>query len=145
MDARASMLEHSMNIEQGLVMLNGITVETPVTSEHFVILVRTVGNVFEFCKATGVINERGIVSGSRKLLSENRCISDLRRLGSDRNEFIDWNEKLINAIAQVRGWNVRRYIKEINSMMDVDRNSIPKEVYTEKARNHGITDVEELS
>ena len=61
MDPRAMMLEHSMNIEQGLVVLSGITAETPATSERFVILVRTAGNIFEFCKATGVMSERGVM------------------------------------------------------------------------------------
>ena len=38
-------------------------------------------------------------SQSRKPLSESRCVGNLKILGSDKSEFKNWNEKLINAIA----------------------------------------------
>ena len=41
----------------------------------------------------------------RKPMSESRCISNLKVLGSDKSEFKSWNEKLINAAAQSLGAN----------------------------------------
>ena len=33
---------------------------------------------------------------TRKPLAESRCVTNLRTLGSDKAEFKNWNEKLIN-------------------------------------------------
>ena len=43
------------------------------------------------------------IERKRKSLAESKCIENMRTLGSDKAEFRMWNEKFINAIAQVLG------------------------------------------
>ena len=57
---------------------------------------------------------------SRKPLSECRCVGNLKVLGSDKSEFKNWNEKIINAIAQVLGTPWRKYMKSLNQTLDQD-------------------------
>ena len=42
-------------------------------------------------------SESRTMASSRKPLSESRCVNSLKMLGSDKSEFKNWNEKLINA------------------------------------------------
>ena len=57
----------------------------------------------------------------RKPMSESRCISNLKVLGSDKSEFKSWNEKLINAAAQSLGTPWRKYMRNLNKALDMDR------------------------
>ena len=57
----------------------------------------------------------------RKPMSESRCISNLKMLGSDKAEFKSWNEKLINAAAQSLGTPWRKNMRNLNKALDQDR------------------------
>ena len=61
------------------------------------------------------------VRGYRKQLSESRCVSNLKTLGSDKSEFKNWNEKLINAVSQSLGTPWRLFMKNLNRRLDQDR------------------------
>ena len=41
------------------------------------------------------------IERKRKSLAESKCVGNMKTLGSDKAEFRMWNEKFINAIAQV--------------------------------------------
>ena len=60
-------------------------------------------------------------SGGRKPLSESRCVNSLKTLGSDKLEFKNWNEKLINATSQTFGTHWRKFMKSLNQKLDQDR------------------------
>ena len=60
-------------------------------------------------------------SAGRKPLAESKCISNLKILGSDKSEFKNWNEKLINATTQTFGSEWRKFMKELNEKLDIDR------------------------
>ena len=60
-------------------------------------------------------------SAHRKLMSESRCISNLKVLGSDKAEFKSWNEKLINAAPQSLGLLWRKYMRNPNKALDQNR------------------------
>ena len=47
-------------------------------------------------------------------------------LGSDKADFKNWNEKLINAISQVLGSRWRKILKNLNEKLDQDRKIISK-------------------
>ena len=49
---------------------------------------------------------------SRRILSESRCVSNLKTLGSQKEDFKNWNEKLINATAQTFGPDWRKFMKK---------------------------------
>ena len=51
------------------------------------------------------------VERKRKSLAESKCIGNMKTLGSDKAEFKIWNEKFINAIAQVLGTPWRMYMR----------------------------------
>ena len=59
-------------------------------------------------------NRMGHIPGGRKPLSESRCVNSLKILGSDKLEFKNWNEKLINATSQTFGTNWRKFMKNLN-------------------------------
>ena len=63
----------------------------------------------------------------RKPLSESKCISNLKVLGSDKSEFKNWNEKLINAISQSFGVSWRAFMKNLNCRLDQDRKVLSPE------------------
>ena len=58
---------------------------------------------------------------SRRILSESRCVSNLKTLGSQKEDFKNWNEKLINATAQTFGPDWRKFMKNLNSRLDQDK------------------------
>ena len=58
------------------------------------------------------------IERKRKSLAESKCIGNMRTLGSDKAEFRMWNEKFINAIAQVLGTPWRVYIRNLNRKLD---------------------------
>ena len=62
----------------------------------------------------------------QKSLSESKCVSNLKILGSDKADFKNWNEKLINTIAQVLGTEWRKFLKNLNEKLDQDRKVISK-------------------
>ena len=41
--------------------------------------------------------------GTRRQLSESRCVGNLKILGSNKLEFENWNDKLVNATSQAFG------------------------------------------
>ena len=51
----------------------------------------------------------------RKPMSESRCSSNLKVLGSDKSEFRSWNEKLINAAAQSLGTMAQIHVQSEQS------------------------------
>ena len=58
---------------------------------------------------------------NRRILSESRCVSNLKTLGSQKEEFKNWNEKLINATAQTFGPDWRKFMKNLNGRLDQDK------------------------
>ena len=59
--------------------------------------------------------------GSRRQLSESRCVGNLKVLGSNKLEFKNWNDKLVNATAQSFGTSWRTFMKDLNRKLDQDR------------------------
>ena len=51
---------------------------------------------------------------SRKLLSEYRCMTNLKTLGSDKSEFRSWNEKFVNVVAQALGTPWKKFLRGLN-------------------------------
>ena len=60
-------------------------------------------------------------SANRKPLCESRSVANLKILGSRKEDFKNWNEKLINATTQVFGLEWRDFIGNLNECLDVDR------------------------
>ena len=64
-------------------------------------LVHSVGSVEDKLATWEFSTPRG--SFGSKPLSESKCVSNLKSLGSDKSEFKLWSDKLINALAQTLG------------------------------------------
>ena len=79
---------------------------------------------------------------SRKPLGESKCISSLRTLGSDKSEFKNWNDKFVNAIAQVLGSPWRKFLRNLNRELDQNRKLLTKQ---ELGHIDGATEVVEGS
>ena len=60
-------------------------------------------------------------STSRKPLCESRSVVNLKTLGSRKEDFKNWNEKLVNATTQVFGLEWREFIGNLNERLDLDR------------------------
>ena len=58
---------------------------------------------------------------TRRLLCESRSISNLKVLGSRKEDFKNWNEKLINATTQTFGPEWRSFVRCLNERLDLDR------------------------
>ena len=63
-----------------------------------------------------LVNARG-----RKPLSESRCVSSLKTLGSDKLELKNWNETFINATSQTFGMHWRTFMKSLNRKLYQER------------------------
>ena len=59
--------------------------------------------------------ESRVTTSHRKPLSESKCVSNLKILGSDKSEFKNWNEKFINALSQSLGRTWRTFMKKPQS------------------------------
>ena len=79
---------------------------------------------------------------SRRPLGESKCISNLRTLGSDKAEFKNWNDRFVNAIAQVLGSPWRKFLRNLNRELDQNRKLLAKE---ELGHIEGATEVVEGS
>ena len=62
-----------------------------------------------------------------KSLAESKCIGNMKALCSDKSEFKMWNEKFINAVAQVLGTPWRKYMRNLNRQLDQDRRVLTQE------------------
>merc|ERR1711951_68045 len=62
-----------------------------------------------------------------KPLSESKCVGNLKNLGSDKSEFKFWNDKLINALAQTLGTPWRKFMRNLNKVLDQDRKVLTKQ------------------
>ena len=83
-------------------------------------------------------NQGAPAASGRKPLAESRCITGLKTLGSDKSEFKNWNEKLINAMTQSLGTPWRKFMRNLNKQLDQDR----KVLTAEEIRNvDGFTDI----
>ena len=51
---------------------------------------------------------------NRKPLCESRSVANLKTLGSKKEDFNNWNERLINATTQVFGHEWRSFFKHLN-------------------------------
>ena len=58
----------------------------------------------------------------KKSFADSRCIANLRTLGSDKSEFRAWNDKLINAMAQMLGPQWRKFMRNLD--LELDRNRV---------------------
>ena len=74
----------------------------------------------------------------RKSLAESKCIGNMKTLCSDKAEFRMWNEKFINAIAQILGTSWRKYMRNLNRQLDQDRRVLTKE---ELSKIEGIAEI----
>ena len=81
-------------------------------------LVRSVGTLEDKMDTWESVRSR---HPDKKPLSESKCVSNLKTLGSDKAEFKPWNDKLINALAQTLGTPWRRFMKNLNKTLDQDR------------------------
>ena len=54
-------------------------------------------------------------------LCESRCISSLKVLSSNKEQFKQWHEKLVNAVAQTFGAKWRKFIEALDSRLDQDK------------------------
>ena len=54
-------------------------------------------------------------------MCESRCVGSLTILGSDKSQFKNWNEKLINVLAQTLGLGWRKFMRSLNRQLDQDR------------------------
>ena len=63
-------------------------------------------------------------STNRKPLCESRSVVNLKILGSRKEEFKNWNEKLINATTQVFGLEWREFVNNLNEKLDLDRKTL---------------------
>ena len=57
----------------------------------------------------------------RKPLCESRSVANLKTLGSKKEDFKNWNERLINSTTQVFGPEWRKFIKHLNEKLDLGR------------------------
>ena len=78
-------------------------------------------NLKQLCAGSG-----STLGANRKQLGESRCVSNMKTLGSDKSEFKNWNEKFINALAQVLGPQWRVFMKSLNKELDTNRKIIPE-------------------
>ena len=54
-------------------------------------------------------------------MCESKSAANLRVLGSKKEDFKNWNEKLINATTQVFGREWRSFVAHLNKTLDLDR------------------------
>ena len=77
---------------------------------------------------------------TRKPLAESKCVSNLKVLSSDKSEFKNWNEKLINATSQTFGVAWRQFMKALNRRLDQDRKVLNNEELSTVDRIGDISD-----
>jgi hypothetical protein len=58
---------------------------------------------------------------SKKVLVEYHVINSLSTMGSDKNKYKEWNDKLVNAISQFRPY-ARMVLKTMRSLKDKEQN-----------------------
>ena len=80
------------------------------------------------------------IERKRKSLAESKCIGNMKTLGSDKAEFRMWNERFINAIAQVLGVPWRMYMRNLNRKLDQSRTVLTQE---ELNQIEGIKEIDE--
>ena len=136
MDARGDSQRFTIQTERNLVALNAMLSHAEANqiigspyAEMFREIYNTLGNHFELTKAQGVLSEQGGYRGGKKLLWESKVISDLKTLASDRDEWKEWNNKLVTAIVSVKGPAVRKFFQDINARMNISKKVLEKEVY----------------
>ena len=57
----------------------------------------------------------------KRPLAESKSVANLKVLGSDKAEFKNWNEKLINATTQTFGPTWRQFMRALNEKLDLER------------------------
>ena len=80
-------------------------------------------------------SESRMTASHRKPLSESRCVSTLKLLGSDKSEFKSWNEKLINALSQSLGKHWRTFMENLNRRLDQGRKVLEVEELNHRGRS----------
>ena len=118
---------------------------TSKLAEKLVMSVTTIENrmaALEITTAQAMSNmaQTTPIEKKRKSLAESKCVGNMRTLGSDKAEFRMWNEKFINAIAQVLGTPWRVYMRNLNRQLDQSRTVLTEE---ELNRIEGITKIKE--
>ena len=117
MDARPAVMQYSVLTEQGLLRLGAAG--TP--EEKLIEMVSAMGNMFEMTKSLACVVESLPGGGGRgRPLSENKSVSNLKMLGSNREEYKEWNDKLINSISMIKGTKYRNFLIGINRGLDID-------------------------
>ena len=81
---------------------------------------KTISTLDVFAMAIEGVMMQGSHS-SRKPLSECRCMTNMKTLGSDKAEFKSWNEKFVNAVAQSLGTSWRKFLRNLNKALDQER------------------------
>ena len=65
--------------------------------------------------------------GTGRSLAESKCAANLRTLKANKAEFKNWNERLINALAQSLGTQWRPFMKNLNRALDTTRKVLDHE------------------
>ena len=63
------------------------------------------------------INGPKVHTGGHKPVSEHKAVQQLKNFTGDRSKFREWNEKLLNALAQVDVRN-RKVLKTLNKKLE---------------------------
>ena len=76
------------------------------------------------------------------VLAESRSIQNLKTLGSDKNVYKTWNDKLINAMSSVMGVAWRRYLFALNARLDQKNKILTVEELKEVDGYAALDDIE---
>ena len=60
-------------------------------------------------------------SATSRPMYESKSVANLKVLGSNKSDFKNWNEKLINATTQSVGPDWRKFIRSLNEKLDLER------------------------
>ena len=122
--SRAALQESISKINPG----GDTGVELPILAEAFKALLTYVDDAtLSFAKIDKTVTEHGASLSllaqlrSTRKLSESRCITNLKALTSNKQEFRSWHEKFVNAVSQVFGTQFRKFTEELNSKLDQDK------------------------
>ena len=99
---------------------------------------------YKMLKAVGRLTEAkgNQQQGKKDSLAESRSIANLKTLGSDRTEFRQWNERLINAVTQAMGIPWRSFMKKVMESLDVNRKLLTNEEVEKEAEMAEIENIE---
>ena len=81
----------------------------------------------------------------RRAMGESRSVQGLKVLGSDKSEFKNWNQKLLNIMTQCLGKEWRTYMLELDKMLDVRQKVLDNDDLELLPGYDDLTDTEQAS